>query len=234
MADPKSREAPASRGSAGRGVVTRHVSLLRLLACASMLGPVLVTGCSDDDDPRPGIDAGSDADLDATVTDGSRGDAQVISPDAALPVVGDTWGYTSAKRFVKFQRSTGKLEQSLSISGLGDETVLGVDMRPANGAVTVLTNLALYTLDLQTGALAGKLSLSADPADTSNVFSGSLPLATTSNPPVAVTYGVDFNPVADRLRVVSSTGRNLRINPNNGLVATDPGMTPVVPVTGAG
>jgi hypothetical protein len=36
-------------------------------------------------------------------------------------------------------------------------------------------------------------------------------------------FGVDFNPVADRVRVVSSSGQNLRLHPDTGaLAATDP------------
>ena len=31
-------------------------------------------------------------------------------------------------------------------------------------------------------------------------------------------FGVDFNPQVDRLRVVSNTGQNLRINPDTGAV----------------
>ena len=36
------------------------------------------------------------------------------------------------------------------------------------------------------------------------------------------TFGVDFNPAADRLRIVSDTGQNLRINPNDPTLTTTP------------
>ena len=39
-------------------------------------------------------------------------------------------------------------------------------------------------------------------------------------------FGVDFNPVADRLRVVSDTGQNLRINVDTGDTITDGAITP--------
>jgi Domain of unknown function (DUF4394) len=32
-------------------------------------------------------------------------------------------------------------------------------------------------------------------------------------------FGFDFNPTADRIRVVSNTGQNLRLNPNDGAIA---------------
>ncbi len=65
----------------------------------------------------------------------------------------------------------------------------------------------LYTIDLATG------------------------VATLVGPPVEVpygnTYGIDFNPVADRVRVVTDDDGNFRINPNNGaLSGSDTGLTP--------
>ena len=44
------------------------------------------------------------------------------------------------------------------------------------------------------------------------------------NPYTALTgsqFGVDFNPVADRLRVISDSGLNLRINADTGATTTD-------------
>ena len=35
-------------------------------------------------------------------------------------------------------------------------------------------------------------------------------------PPAATGYGFDFNPTVDRIRVVTGSGLNLRINPNDG------------------
>jgi hypothetical protein len=34
-----------------------------------------------------------------------------------------------------------------------------------------------------------------------------------------VAFGLDFNPAADRIRVVSDTGQNLRLHPDTGAVA---------------
>src|SRR5262249_32718158 len=47
-------------------------------------------------------------------------------------------------------------------------------------------------------------------------------IATKVGSPVMLTgttYGVDFNPVPDRLRVVATNGQNLRLNPNDGTLA---------------
>jgi len=40
-------------------------------------------------------------------------------------------------------------------------------------------------------------------------------------PLMGMMFGVDFNPFADALRVVSDTGQNLRLNPNTAVVATN-------------
>src|SRR5262249_38507220 len=58
-----------------------------------------------------------------------------------------------------------------------------------------------------------------DPTDTTNPF-------TALN---GAGFGVDFNPVPDRLRVVSDTNQNLRINPDNGRVITDTDINPGTP-----
>ena len=56
-------------------------------------------------------------------------------------------------------------------------------------------------------------------------FKASLLAATgDDNPYTALTgsqFGVDFNPVADRLRVISDSGLNLRINADTGATTTD-------------
>ncbi len=64
----------------------------------------------------------------------------------------------------------------------------------------------MYTLDAATGAATA----------VGPVF------ATTLNGSV---FGVDFNPVADRLRVVSDVGQNLRINPTTGVAIADGSLT---------
>jgi hypothetical protein len=62
-------------------------------------------------------------------------------------------------------------------------------------------------------------TLAADAADTTNPFAG-----LTGN-----AFGVDFNPVADRLRVVSDAGQSLRINVDTGFVTTDTNLNPGTP-----
>ena len=89
---------------------------------------------------------------------------------------------------------------------LDGEDVLGIDVRPANGKLYGLTS---------TGRI-----LVIDPA------SGGTQLVSTSTAvPSGSAFGVDFNPVVDRLRVVSSTGQNLRINVDTGAATVDTALS---------
>jgi len=87
------------------------------------------------------------------------------------------------------------------VNGLGaDETLIGIDFRPANGLLYGATDgNNLYTLNTGTAdaTLVGALAPE---------FSGSR-------------FGFDFNPVPDRLRITSDADQNLRCNPNAGFPA---------------
>lgn len=127
---------------------------------------------------------------------------------------GDSFAVSSAGKLYHFDRAEpGRLTWSVDLSGLAaNETVLDLDMRPADGKLYALTSTAkLYTIDPMTGAATLKSTLVADAGDSTNQFtalSGS-------------EFGIDFNPVVDRLRLTSNTGQNLRINVDTGAVTTD-------------
>jgi|GEM_PF-5230643 len=98
----------------------------------------------------------------------------------------------------------------VAITGLqAGEQVVAIDVRPATGELYGLTSTRLYKLNPTTGA-----------ATTPVVLSQAL---------TGTRFGIDFNPVPDRLRVVSDTDTNIRINQNNGTVTVD---TPVAYVGG--
>lgn len=102
-----------------------------------------------------------------------------------------------------------KVLQRTPVTGLpAGETLVGMDFRVARGVLFALSNTGrLYTLDVPTGAAKA-------------VGSGS---GVTLQ---GMRFGVDFNPVADRVRVVSDTGQNLRLHPDTGaLAATDPALS---------
>jgi hypothetical protein len=148
-------------------------------------------------------------------------------PAPPAPVqVGDTIVLTALGKVASFNRATpGTTVGSVSVSGLANgETLIGIDLRPADGLLYALSNQGrIYTVEPSTGAATPKSTLAADPADTSDPFSA---LAGTQ-------FGVDFNPTVDRLRVVSNSGQNLRINVDSGATTTDTtlslaGATPTV------
>ena len=135
-----------------------------------------------------------------------------VTPPVAV-AVGDTVALTVSGSVVSFDRATpATLKGSIAISGLQpNEKLVGLDMRPADGLLYVLSDQArLYTLNAATGVATFKAALMAAAGD--------------DNPYTALTgsqFGVDFNPVADRLRVVSDTGLNLRIDVTTGATITD-------------
>jgi hypothetical protein len=133
---------------------------------------------------------------------------------------GDTFGVTSTGRLVTFDRADGVLDTAVAITGLqAGETVVGLDIRAGGATPGELYALSsggrLYTINATTGVATLKSTLMADAADTTDAF-------TALN---GSEFGVDFNPVADRLRVVSDTGQNLRIDPDTGATITDAALT---------
>jgi hypothetical protein len=121
---------------------------------------------------------------------------------AAEPLV----GVTTTNALVTFDSATpGTIVTNVGLTGLqGGETILGIDIRPANGTLYGLGSTSrLYSLNTTTGVATQVGS------------SGAFTLSGTA-------FGFDFNPVVDRIRVVGNTGQNLRLNPNDGtLAATD-------------
>lgn len=131
------------------------------------------------------------------------------------PVVATTAiGLTNDNRLVSFDpRSPNTLSATVAITGLaGGESVLGIDVRPADGLLWALaTGGKLYTIDPASGAATARATLAADPADATAPYAG---LAGN-------VVAVDFNPAADRLRVITDSGQSLRINVATGLTTTD-------------
>lgn len=133
-----------------------------------------------------------------------------IAPPASAPVqtAGELFGLTESGRLVSFNRGAPtKLCTNTAVSGVGaGEDLVGVDFRPATGALYSLTADAantgrLYTIDTATGAATAA--------------------STVSETLQGESFGVDFNPVPDRLRVVSDVGQNLRINVDTGATIVD-------------
>jgi len=111
---------------------------------------------------------------------------------------------------VGFNLGSQSTAAPLAITGLqAGENILGIDFRPATGQLFALgSSSRLYTINLATGAATQVGS------------AGAFTLSGTN-------FGFDFNPAVDRIRVVSDTGQNLRLNPKDGTLAgTDTVLSP--------
>ena len=120
---------------------------------------------------------------------------------------------------------------SATILGLtANDSIVGIDYRPATGQLYALGigggaagSGRLYTIEPNSTFATLVGTLAADPADATAPFTGF----------TGTSFGFDFNPVVDRLRIVSNTEENLRVNPNTGLVTTDTALNPAGSVVGS-
>jgi hypothetical protein len=134
----------------------------------------------------------------------------VLSLFVAQPCLATLLYASSGNDLARFDSGATGVVTSVPITGLQTgESIVGLDVRPANQVVYgVGSSSRLYTINPLTGVA------------TQVGAAGAFTLSGTS-------FGTDFNPVPDRIRVVSNTGQNLRINPNDGtLAATDTAITP--------
>ncbi len=123
---------------------------------------------------------------------------------AALPAVQAqaerVFGLTNGNAIVTFDSSTpGVTTSSGTIAGLGGDTLTGLDLRPANRT--------LYSV-----GTSGNLYAIRKNASGVNYTATSLGVITGATP-TGSSFGIDFNPTVDRLRLTSDTNQNLRINP---------------------
>lgn len=111
-----------------------------------------------------------------------------------------------------------KIINCVSITGLQvNENILGIDFRPLTQELYGLGSTStIYKLNYING-IATAINL--------------VPFVPNLS---GTSFGFDFNPVSDTIRVVSNTGQNLRINPDTGLViSVDTPLHPGLPnVTG--
>ena len=123
-------------------------------------------------------------------------------------------GLTSDNRLVCFNEYSPQEARSINfVSNLsgGDTFLIGIDFRVQNRLLYGVGNAGgVYVLDTSNAVatLVNRLSVALD--------------GSTS-------YGVDFNPAADRLRITSSKGQNLRHNVNVGGVTVVDGALNYTP-----
>lgn len=119
------------------------------------------------------------------------------------------FGLTGDNRIVTFDSASPNVfTSSGAITGLNGDTLTGLDFRA--------TNRSLYSV----GTSGTLYRLSGD----GNGYVASA-VGTLSPAPAGGNFGIDFNPTVDRLRFVSDTGQNLRINPDTAGTTTDTALT---------
>ena len=118
----------------------------------------------------------------------------------------------------------GNIERRTPVTGLepGDNLV-GIDFRPSTAANEDATNQGalyglgdgatdtLYTINTRTGAATRVADLTLD----------GVPFQL-----VGTSFGFDFNPTVNRIRIVSDQDQNLRVNPFTGAIADNDPNTP--------
>jgi outer membrane protein assembly factor BamB len=110
-------------------------------------------------------------------------------------------GLVDGKSIVTIDPASRKVVSTVNISGAGP--VLGIDVRPADGMLYGVTSDGnVVTIDVRSGKATMKSKLSEQWTRSA-----------------ATTF--DFNPVADRLRLMSSEGVSWRINVDDGKVIVD-------------
>ena len=134
---------------------------------------------------------------------GAIGGGRLIRDIAFAVRAENVFAVTAGATLVSFNPGVpGVINSSSAISGLAaGENIVGIDFRPATGQLFALSSASrVYIINTANG------------------------VATPAGPPFTPalsgqSFGVDFNPVPDRIRVVSDADQNLRLNPNNGAVA---------------
>ncbi|MEX2128711.1 MAG: DUF4394 domain-containing protein [Xanthobacteraceae bacterium] len=125
---------------------------------------------------------------------GALGAAEAASAQALVALVGDN-------TIAMIDPASRKVTASWPVKGANK--LVGIDVRPADGMLYGITdNGWIVTIDTKTGAATQKAELS-------------------TKLPAGVTATIDFNPAADRLRLMGSDGTSHRANVDDGKVIVD-------------
>jgi hypothetical protein len=132
--------------------------------------------------------------------------AAITSTAHAVPA----FGLTDNNQIVRFDTATpgtivsGSMLRDAANTPIPD--LIGIDYRPATGQLYGVSALGvIYTINPNTAVAT--------------------PGATLSTPLNGSRFGFDFNPVPDRLRIVSNADQNLRVNVDTGAAIIDGTLT---------
>jgi hypothetical protein len=115
------------------------------------------------------------------------------------------YGLTQGQQLVTFDSNGRQVNSAVAISGLGSQTLIGLDFRPSTGE--------LYGLGV------------ADTVGGANRFF-KINTATGAATPLGSTFTLidsiksfDFDPVNDNIRLLTNMTKNIRVNPNTGAIS---------------
>lgn len=138
--------------------------------------------------------------------------------DIAIPTEAVAYAVDAANMLHIFNPAN-PMPVTKSIMGLvSGDAIVGIDFRPATSQLYALgSGSRIYTINLGNGT-----ATQVGAATFATALSGT-------------DFGFDFNPTVDRIRVVSNTGQNLRLNPITGAIASvDSTLNPGMPqISGA-
>ncbi len=188
-------------GAAGQTFLWRETYVRRRLSAASSaaLTAALAAGLVA---AVPGLAGAASASPSVIGTDAPKAQLSLFDNDKAF-------GLTTAGRLVRFDVDAPNwLIPVGTITGLvgGDTDLIGIDFRVQNNRLYGVGNLGgIYVIN------------------TSNAVATLVSHLTA--PLVGTAFGVDFNPAANRLRIISNAGENLRHNIDDPTGTPPPGTT---------
>ncbi|WP_341839101.1 DUF4394 domain-containing protein [Chitinophaga caseinilytica] len=129
------------------------------------------------------------------------------------PLKPNAWALTTDHKLLGFRiEEPGKIITNLAITGIpAGQTLVGLDIRPADGQLYASTHTRLYKINRETAATT---------LYSTNTYEFKL---------YSEELGIDFNPVSDYLRIVGNQDENVVIAPEDGhLVRADGVINPTV------
>lgn len=143
---------------------------------------------------------------------GTRGvEAQDVQPKAAgTNGPEEVYALNRKDQLLRFDGDRPEnIQRRITVKGLGRGTLVGVDYRPANGRLYGLgKGGSVYRISTADGQATRTARLQT---------AGGRRIT-----PQGDSFGIDFNPTVDRLRVVSDADQNLRVNVDTGETTVDP------------
>ena len=155
----------------------------------------------------------------------STGAATLVGPIFGLPLRAFTvlsrgvpmLSLRNGSELVRFHSATpSTILATIAVSGLqAGESLVGIDIRPSNGQLYgVGSTSRLYRINTITRVAAAVGGVFAPPL-------------------VGTRFGVDFDPLTDRLRILGDTQQHLRLDADTGLATVETPLSPATAVAGA-